>query len=527
MDLSNSGTVQRRESLAQHVRRRVLIAMCGLLLAGAGCEGRGDRRASDDATLTIYVADQDERVLGPLGANPWFLVFLGLVVDPDAVGADAVEQPQPRLLDSWEHTPDYTEWTVHVRPGLRWDDGAPVTAEDVRFSLDLWTHPDIGYEYRFYDSLTVVDSLTLRLTFSRPDEIMVYSWLAMLPAHLLDTLDIADLFSWPFWIQPVGNGPYRYVRHVPKTMTELAANPDYYGEPPRIPRVVLRYGGHQVTELLSGNVDIASGVPPIDAARLDADPRFHAYHRIRYVRSLSVVWNHRNPLFASAVVRRALTMAIDRRGLHQVLYYPDEVPIYDVPTLRRHHRQGIVPPPLPYDTVAAARLLRDAGWGDADGDGVLEREGQEFRFTLATTEDQSAQAVYLQDQFRRVGIRMAVATLERPVVRQRIRGADFDAVLEAYNYVEQFGDRDPSGFTHPELQGLRDAIWYEIDREKSDVYVRRVWEIVGAEIPITYLHPGLEYVVAHRRVRGLAHNRDLFTMVEHLWLDDDTVGREK
>jgi peptide/nickel transport system substrate-binding protein len=505
-------------------RSALLWAVCAGVLGNTACEAPGGRRERDDATLIIHVANQDERVLGPLGANPWFLVFLGLVTDPEAIGTDATEDPQPRLLASWEHTPDYTEWTAYVRPGLQWDDGVPVTARDVKFSLDLWTHPDVGYEYRFYDTLTVVDSLTLHFTYSQPDEIMVYSWLAMLPAHLLDTLDIDDLFSWPFWIQPIGNGPYRYVRHIPNTMVELAANPAYYGRPPRIPRVMLRFGGHQVTELLSGSVDIATGVPPIDAARLDANPRFQTYHRVRYVRSLSVIWNHRNPLFASAAIRRALTLAIDRHELHQVLYFPDEVPVYDVPTLRRHHRRGTVPAPLPHDTAAAARLLREAGWIDTDGDGVRENGEREFRFTLIATEAQSAQAVYLQEQFRRIGVRMDVATLQRAVLRQRVRGADFDAGLEAYNFVEQFGDRDPSGFFHPELQGLRDAIWYEIDREQRDTYLQRVWEIVAAEIPITYLHPELEYVVAHRRVKGLQHNRDLFPNVEHLWLaGDDTA----
>ncbi len=497
----------------------ITVSICFVALANFQCGRDGRRNDTQSLTLTIHVADQDERVLGPLGANPWFLVFLGL-----AVGPEDADDPRPRLLDRWEHTPDYTEWTVHLRDDVRWDDGVPVTAEDVKFSLELCTHPEVLYELPFFEKITVLDSHALQITFKEPVSatIFTYNWLAMLPKHVLSTLDPEQIFSWPFWIQPIGNGPYRYVRHVPKTMTELAANPDYYGETPNIPTVVLRYGGNPLTELLSGNVDIASGITPLQAVQLAADPRFRIYHSFRAnPRDVAIAWNHRNPLFRDADVRRALTMSIDRRELHRILNYPDDLPIFDVPALARHHARGMVPDPLPFDPERAAQLFARAGWVDTDNDNILERNGQEFRFTLSTIANESAEAVYIQDQFRRAGIRMEISTYDRSALIQKTREHDFDAVIQTYNYIEQFGEFRDSGYKNPEISRLRDAAWFTIDQSDVDKHMRELWQIFGAEIPITYLHPTMVYLAAHRRVKGMQNNRDFFLMVEHLWIEDE------
>ncbi len=498
----------------------ITVCICFVALANVQCGQDGGEGETDGPTLTIHVQGGDERVLGPLGMN-WFLVFLGLTVDPDGT-----ENPQPRLLDRWEHTPDYTEWTVHLRDDVRWDDGVPVTAEDVKFSLELWTHPEVLYEYPWFEKITILDSHALQITFKEPvaGTIFTFDWLAMLPKHLLDTLDVQRIYSWPFWIQPVGNGPYRYVRHVPKVMTELEANPDYYGEKPNIPTIVLRYGGKPITELLSGNVDIASGITPLEAFQLAADPRFQIYHRGHGSWDVAIVWNHRNPLFRDADVRRALTMSIDRRELHRILNYPDEIPIVDVPALKRHHLQGMVPDPLPFARERADRLFTSAGWVDTDNDDVREKDGQEFRFTLSTTAKESAHAVYLQDQLRRAGIRMEISTYDRNALRQRTREHNFDAAIVEYNYIEQFGEFRLSGYENPDISRLRDAAWFAIAQNEVDKHIRELWQIFGAEIPITYLHPKLEFLAAHQRVRGMQNNRHLFSIVEHLWIEDG--GRE-
>ena len=509
--------------------KRGVITVCiyFIALANIQCARDGRGNDTDGPTLTIHAKDHNAPVHLGDGMD-YFLVFLGL-----AVGQEEDETSQPRLLDRWERTPDYKEWTAHVRDSLWWDDGTPVTAEDVKFSLELWADPFVWYMTPFIETITVLDSHTLRITFKEPvvATIFRYNWLPMLPKHLLDTLDAAQIQSWPFWMQPVGNGPYRYVRHVPTIMTELEANPNYYGETPKIPRIVVRYGGNPVTELLSGNVDMVGSVTPLQAVGLAADPRFRVYHNIRHDGQVAIGWNHRNPLFRDVDIRRALTMSIDRRELHRVLNYPDDFPIVDVPTLARHHAQGVVPDPLPFDPERATRLFARAGWVDTDNDNILEKDGQEFRFTLSTTEQESAAAVYIKDQLRRVGIHMEISTYDRSVLRQRIRaGDDFDAAIILSDWWSRTGTNETAmgntwpntGYENAELSRLFGTYWSKLDRKEADIHLRGLWEIIGAEIPVTYLHKRLRMFAAHRRVRGIRNDGNW--MYEHLWIEDD--GRE-
>jgi peptide/nickel transport system substrate-binding protein len=150
------------------------------------------------------------------------------------VDKDEEEQWQPRLLERWEHSNDYTEWTFYLRKDVRWHDGKPVTAHDVKFTIELTRDPNV-YGNRRFEEITLIDNFACRIRSNTPfNALDLYDWPGVYPKHLLEGLDPAEFFSWDFWTRPVGNGPYRYVRHVPKTMFELEANPDYYGGKPKI-----------------------------------------------------------------------------------------------------------------------------------------------------------------------------------------------------------------------------------------------------------------------------------------------------
>ena len=114
---------------------------------------------------------------------------------------------------------------------------------------------------------------------------------------------------------------------------------------------------------------------------------------------------------------------------------------------------------------------------------------------------------------------MEISTYDRSALRQKTRDHDFDAVIQSYNYIEQFGKFRDSGYENSEISRLRDAAWFTIDQNDVDEHMRELWQIFGTEIPIPYLHPTIFYLAAHRRVRGLQDNMDLFSIVEHLWIE--------
>lgn len=211
-----------------------IIALIGIAL-GSGC--RGDPAPGRETVSTLTVLHPgDEGIFGP----DWpakFLVFLPLAERGENGETEGV------LASRWERSPDWREWTIHLRPGLRWQDGTPVTAHDIKFTLDLLAHPAVGYTTPDAHTVTVLDDSTYTTTFHKRSWGSPYDyWTVYWPKHLLEGLDPAEFWQWEFWTRPVGNGPYRFVRRVPHTMVELSADSAYFRGHPRIERLILKTG---------------------------------------------------------------------------------------------------------------------------------------------------------------------------------------------------------------------------------------------------------------------------------------------
>ena len=228
---------------------------------------------------------------------------------------------------------------------MRWADGVPVTAHDVRFTLEFFTRPGV-LQLPSSFTLNLLDDFTYRITCSRGGAwgTPLDDWTVYYPKHMLEHLDPAKFWEGSSWNQPIGDGPYRFLRRVPQSLVEYESDPDYFRGKPSIGRVVLRFGdtsGSQaLTELLSENVDVVPYANRMDLFKMGSDPRFRIYDSIDPEHRRAVVWNHRNPLFDDNKVRRALTLAINRRELLQVLNLPPSTPLFDALLLREQLRHG-------------------------------------------------------------------------------------------------------------------------------------------------------------------------------------------
>ncbi len=505
-------------------RNIVILCLCLIALACLHCRRRNDRASVHESKITIWYR-YDEYVLGPHW-NEWprFLVFLPLVAPDEDL------EPQGRLAQRWEHSPDYRKWTFHLRQDVRWHDGVPVTAEDIKFSMELLSHPDVLWSDAWLDAkITTRDDYTLAITFSKPTDVSKptnasnhwWGWDVYYPKHLLEDLDPREFTSWKFWTEPVGNGPYRYVRHVPKTMIELEANPDYYGGKPKIERVVLKFGGNPLTELMSGNVDAVNYLPSLEAVKIAKDPRFNMYYEFAFNGAVAIIWNQHNDLFRNPAVRRALTLAINRRELHGVLNFPDNTPIFDVLITEGQFLRGEVPEPLPYDPEQAKRLLDEDGWFEVKKDGVRENNGREFRFSLLVSPEQTLGAVYIQDLFRKVGVRMEIVTLDISVVKARMRSGEFDACLLYFHFPHY--EEDYGVYDNPEFDRLLETAYRALTSDERDIAVRKLWPIYRTDMPFTFLSPGVWLNIVHRRIRGLKSPNRIHPagFMEHLWIEEE------
>ncbi len=504
-------------------RTLTLMCICFILFANQQCK-RGDRSQADRSTITILYGG-DERLMGPnQEGEPMFMVFLPFAKE------DKNGEIEGRLAKSWEHSEDYRTWTIHLRNDVKWHDGVPVTAHDVKFTLDLLEHPDVlGISLAPDVKATVVlDDTTIVITYNK-NRASLDSWTCYYPKHLLEDLEPRDISEWDFWKRPVGNGPYRYVRHVPKTMLELEANPDYYAGPPAIKHVVIKFGRPNLTELLSGNVDVIAYANSIDALAIADDPRFRAYHVFNPLYQRAIFWYQTDPLFRDARVRRALTLAIDRRELLRLRNMPEFVPITDALYTTRQFQRGEIPEPTPYDPHEARRLLEEAGWHDTDGDGIREHEGQEFRFDAIVP--WRAMAVVVQDNFRQIGVRMDIQMLNFSGVRARVDAAqgDLSAVFwllgsHPERLQEYFGTSSIIGYHNPEVYPLIDKMADAFKPDEVDRIYGQLAEILSEDLPVTFLMPRVVTFIAHRRFRGLSSP---FRAIPSRYMEDLWIEEEK
>ena len=430
------------------------------------------------------------------------------------------------LAKSWEISPDGLVMTFHLHPGVRWHDGAPLTARDVRFTYEKLIDPAVATPYssayEIVEGLDVVDDLTVRVRYGEPFAPALESWMmGILPEHLLAG---EDLNTTRYLRAPVGSGPYRFKRWKTGELIELTANPDYFEHRPFVDRYLYRIIPDQATlflEVLTGGVDL-SGLTPLQYSRQTDVPYLHEHYRTYRYPSFGFTYlgyNLKDPKFSDVRVRRAISLAIDQQALLDgVLFglgspatgpYPKESWAYnpDVPVTRR-------------DLARAKALLADAGWADHDGDGTLDRDGEPFSFTLLTNQGNEVRrqvAELVQGQLREAGMDVKIRIIEwSTFVHEFIDKRKFEAVLLGWSL-----SRDPDlydlfhssktrpgeynfvDYANPEVDRLLDAGRRTFDQAQRQRIYREIHRILNEDQPYTFLFVPDALPILHARFRNV------------------------
>ena len=366
----------------------------------------------------------------------------------------------PALARSWTRR-DSTTLVFELDPRAHWHDGVPVTARDVVFTFNRAKNPEIAP--RLADLLRQITSVTAEgdsrvvFHFARPYAEQFYDatyHVAPIPAHLLDSIPPDSVGRSSFATNPVGSGPYRWVRSVPGQFVELAAVPGFFLGKPKIERVILRTAAEpsaRINLLLSGQADAMDVIPPPFVGRVASDTTL----RLISVPSATMgylLFNQRDPknrsrphpILADNRVRRAITLALDRNQLVQAVFGSQGMvpygPVSQLLWIRQRSPRAEGP-----NVTEARRLLAATGWGDSDGDGTLDREGRPLRLTLSlpnTSGIRRQMGLLIQEQLRRVGVQIEIQQLEFPIYIERHSAGDFDVDFSAANQ-----DPSPSGLT--------------------------------------------------------------------------------
>lgn len=430
------------------------------------------------------------------------------------------------LARSWEVSPDGLTITFHLRRGVRWHDGRPYTSADAlftyRFMVDPKTPTPYSGDYLKVAKAEAPDPYTFRVTYKEPFAPGLASWtLPQLPAHLLEGKDVRTS---PLNRRPVGTGPYRFKQWDPGNKIVLTYNPDYFEGRPYIDTVVFRLIPDSATlflELRSGGVD-RMGLTALQYRRQTNTPFFRRnFRKYRYLASAYTFlgWNLRDPRFRDLRVRRALCYAIDKEeiikgvllGLGRVCTGPMKPGTYWYnPRVRRY----------PYNPAKARRLLAQAGWRDTDGDGILDKDGKPFAFTIITNQGNSYRAnagVIIQHRLAKVGIKVELRTIEwAAFIKEFINKGRFEATLLGWTITPDPDLYDvwhssrarPGGlnftqYKNPELDRLLEAQRRTFDKARRKAIVDRIQEILAEDVPYTFLYVPDALPIVNARFHGI------------------------
>jgi peptide/nickel transport system substrate-binding protein len=450
------------------------------------------------------------------------------------------QELEPALAERWASSPDGLEYTLTLRRDVRFSDGTPMTAADVLFSAEALYDERVGSP--------IAEPLKpggQPLVFSAPDDhtvvvkfpvpfgpgLRILDNLPILPKHKLQAALREGKFRDAWGVSTpttelAGLGPFVIESYRPGERLVFARNPHYWRTGPRgerlplLDRLVVSIVPDQNAEILrlqSGQADLTnSEVRPDDlaAVRRAADEGRLVVSDLGVGLDPDCLWFNLRPAFARAnpgrqwlqrrELRRAVSMAVDRAAFADTVFLGTAVPVGGpvTPGNRAWFDPAVVPPP--HDPAQARRLLAEMGLRDADGDGTVDAPGGgPARFTLLTQKGNTLRergAVFVQEELRKVGLDVAVVTLEQPAVIDRLMKGDYEAIY----FGPQILDTDPAANLDFWLSSGAFHLWNPAQDEPATAWERQIDDLMRAQLA----------------ARDPAERRRLFGEVQRIFADE-------
>ncbi len=512
------------------------------VLALVACSGGGDKpsspaEGSSGGTIVISTPGEPDNLLPPItvtgtGLQVNDLIYQRLAIVGDSLQTVGDAQFSRDLATGWTWAPDSLSITFALDPAARWHDGTPVRAADVVFSFALYTDPKTASPaaplLANIASLTASDSLTVVAKFRkrRPEAFFELTHqLVILPQHLLKDADRAKLASSPLATKPVGSGPFRVVEWVPTQHVALAADTTGGRRRAQLDRVLFTFASDPATaytRVATGEADVFEAVRPDKVAEVQANAQLRLvigpmldYNFLGFnMRDSANRGPHR--IFGDRTVRRALTMATDRRSIVANIFDTLAVQargpftsanVSNDPTLK----------PLPFAVDSANALLDAAGWVRGP-DSIRARNGMPLAFSMIVPTSSSARmraAVLLQEQFRRVGVDARIDAMDYPRFIERSTQRRYDALINqlspdpgisSVNDTWTSAGAAPGGNNHgnyrnPAFDAQVDNGLAAFDPAVMRVHFAKAWRIIADDAPAIWLAEPRRVMAVHKRIQ--------------------------
>jgi peptide/nickel transport system substrate-binding protein len=443
----------------------------------------------------------------------------------------------PWLATSWSNTPDHLHWTIHLRKGVAWSDGAPFNAADVVWTWQTYLNPAAGYVYygqvTFIKHVSAPDPYTVRFDLAQPNALFPIYVLnsGILPKHILGKYPASGQRRSGFGEHPIGTGPYMLDQWQHDDKMTLVRNPHWWHGMPKIPRILIRIvfvDEADIEAIKNGEAQLIDGIGSQDILELRGVPNV----RIVTLPNLyvgQIVTNLRRPGLNDNRVLQAMMYGWDRTQVARGLDHgnasvatgiePPALPDWYDPNVRLY----------PYDPARSRAILDAAGWRSGR-DGVRRRDGVRLAFTYITSgRDGAAQdsAAEFQSDMRDIGIAISVQSLDWSTFLQKENNGEYDLLTQSWG-----GTPDPDQFTFldssqfppdgnnvmfyrdPQVdRDLREGLSH-VDPQKRKMYYDDFQRRIAEHLPFLFSVTGYTHIALATRVhmdpRSMLPNPFLF-----------------
>jgi peptide/nickel transport system substrate-binding protein len=391
----------------------LLLSACG----GSSSPSRVSLTTADAATATacqgapvtggslVYERQAETQSVNPLTANNGNgdifadnLIYNGLVRSDPAGGTDI----KPALADRWTVTDGGKVYTFHIRDGVKFSNGDPVTAADVKFSLDRFGDPKVNTLMSSvsvgYGSTTVVDDSTVRVRLSRPIAAFLYN-ISIWPASIVPKA-LVEKEGDAFWRHPVGTGPFTVKEFVRGSHITFAKNPNYWeAGKPYLDSVRYNFAtdaNSRILALKGGTAQIMDGVPFSQISSLQADRRL-TVQSARVPLFLGLWLNHDRPQLDDLNVRKAMQYALNRPLMNRSIFRGVATIPNSVLMPLRYDADAATVRPYAYDVAMAKSLMAKSKYPKGFSTTLQYPSGYDYYKQLA---------LLMQQNFASIGIRV-------------------------------------------------------------------------------------------------------------------------
>jgi len=413
--------------------------------------------------------------------------------------------PEGDLAESWSFSPDGKELTFKLRSGVKWHDGQPFTADDVKFTFDTMLDTKITARFRSnirgVTEAQVIDPLTVVLKLSTPLPslpIQLGYNVLMVPKHILQGQDINTPTE--FLKKPIGTGPFKVVEYTPGSTLTVERYDAFHFGAPLLDRITLRVIpdiNAQLAQIKSGELDFML-MEPDQAASIGGSNNI-VIQNASQVNYYFIAYNNSRPALAEKEVRQALTMGLDRAGIvKDILGGAARVANGPInPLLAWAYTDDVKQ--FPYNPEGAKQLLETAGWKVGAG-GIREKNGVRLAFELIVDRGNTTRestAALAQQQWRVIGADVQINTMEFNASLDRLQKFNYDAIVEWFitapdpDLLAYYGTGGTSNFwkySNPQADTLLEQARSEIDQTKRGAIYKDFLKIIAEDQPLTFTY---------------------------------------